>query len=327
VPLTATVETASGATSQQPVPAPAPEQGSFDCFYVYPTVSTEPGLNADLRVQRAEIDVAVEQASRFSQVCQVWAPMYRQRTSVDVAHGLAGDPHAAAIAYTSLLSTWHDFLAHDSHGRPFVLIGHSQGAAMLIQLIRSEVDRSPALRRRLVAAVLLGGNVQVPDGAAVGGTFENIPACRSPGQTGCVIAYSSFLSEPPPRAYFGRPGQGVSLQSGQTASAGQQVLCTNPAKLAGGTAPLHPYFATVAGARAGSTPLVRWVEYPDMYTATCEDAGGASGLQVTHVGGAGDVRPVVRQILGPLWGLHLFDVNVALGDLVADVGAAELAFH
>ena len=48
---------------------------------------------------------------------------------------------------------------------------------------------------------------------------------------------------PPSRrrdSVFGRPGQGVSLQSGQTAKAGQQVACVNPAALSGGTADLEP---------------------------------------------------------------------------------------
>jgi DUF3089 family protein len=52
----------------------------FVCFYVYLTVSTEPGLNSDLTVRPAEVNVAMEQTALFSQVCDVWAPMYRQIT-------------------------------------------------------------------------------------------------------------------------------------------------------------------------------------------------------------------------------------------------------
>jgi len=56
------------------------------------------------------------------------------------------------------------------------------------------------------------------------------------------------------------------------------------------------------------------VGYPGRYRATCEDRDGASWLQVDPV--PGDGRPVVSEVLGPHWGLHLVDVNVALGDLV-----------
>ena len=205
----ATAVTGSGATGVVRSPV-SPSARRFDCFYVYPTVSTEPGTNADLTIQPAERAAAVVQASRFSQRCTVWAPMYRQVTVAGLGRGGSG-----AVAYTSLLAAWKDYLAHDNHGRPIVFIGHSQGAAMLIKLLQTQIDPSPSLRRRMVSAILLGGNVQVPPGQVVGGTFRNIPACSVAAQTRCVIAYSSFGSPPPANSLFGRAGQGVSLQSGQ----------------------------------------------------------------------------------------------------------------
>ena len=68
--------------------------------------------------------------------------------------------------------------------------------------------------------------------------------CTSATQAGCAIAFSSYPSQPPADSVFGRPGQGVSLQSGQTAKAGQQVACVNPAALGGGTGDLDPYLLT-----------------------------------------------------------------------------------
>ncbi len=93
-------------------------------------------------------------------------------------------------------------------------------------------------------AVLVGGNLQVPAGKTVGATFTKVPLCTSGTQTGCAIAFSSYPSQPPAGSVFGRPGQGVSLQSGQTTKAGQQVACVNPAALSGGTADLAPYVLT-----------------------------------------------------------------------------------
>lgn len=311
--LNATAVLGDGST--RAVAARVATRPAADCFYVYPTVSTEPGDNANLTVQPAETTAAEAQAARFSSVCAVWAPMYRQRTESSLAKGLGADPAADAVAYASVLSAWKDYLAHDNDGRPVVFIGHSQGAAMLIRLLRSQIDPDAALRARMVSAVILGGNVQVPVGQVVGGSFAHIPACRADTQTGCVIAYSSFLSRPPPDSLFGRPGQGVSLQSGQTTSAGMAVLCTDPAALAGGSGALDPFFPTVGA--AVSTP---WVEYPDLYTAQCESAGGATWLQVTDIATASDHRPRVSDTLGPTWGLHLDDVNLALGNLVQVVG-------
>jgi hypothetical protein len=303
------------------IPAAPVSRSSFDCFYVYPTVTASAATsNTGTAVTSALEGAAVSQASRFSQVCNVWAPTYRQRTSASLAEGLGNDPAADQISYDSLLAGWKDYLAHDNDGRPIVFIGHSQGAANLIRLLRSQVDGNPALRDRMVSAIILGGNVQVPVGKTVGGTFAHIPACTKASQTGCVIAYSSFSSPPPKDSLFGRPGEGVSLQSDQQTERGQQVVCTNPAALGGtGSAPLTPYF--VSSAAATGEP---WVTYPGLYTGACESVGGATWLQITAR--AGDGRPVVTPTLGPTWGLHLNDVNLALGNLVNDVTAEEVAY-
>ncbi|MDA8341779.1 MAG: DUF3089 domain-containing protein, partial [Actinomycetota bacterium] len=322
-PLAATVVPANGVRTTQAMP---PDTASpFDCFYVYPTVSTQPSDNANLEVQPAEKAAAKLQASRFSSVCRVWAPMYRQRTEASLLKGLGADPSADQVAYASLLSAWRDYLNHDNRGRPIVFIGHSQGAAMLIRLLASQVDPDPTLRARTVVAILAGGNVTVPTGKEAGATFRHLPLCTAPAQTGCIIAYSSFPSRPPADADFGRPGQGVSLQSGQRATTGLQVACTNPGALGGGTADLAPYFPS-AGEPTPPPPITTpWVTYPDLYAATCTSEAGATWLQVDTLTTAG--RPVVTEALGPAWGYHLDDINLALGNLVSDVAAAEAGYQ
>jgi hypothetical protein len=320
-----TTVTAAGATSATPSSTSA-TSSKFDCFYVYGTVSTQLTDNANLKVQKAEIDTAVAEASRFSQVCRVWAPMYRQRTVASLAKGLGGDPTADEVAYQSFLSGWKDYLAHDNDGRPIILIGHSQGAAMLIRLLRGQFDASSRLRKLLVSAIILGGNVQVPTGKTVGGSFSHIPTCDSPRATGCVIAYSSFGTTPPAASNFGRPGQGVSLQSDQTASAGQQVACVNPATFSSASGPLLPYFLSVTSPVPGVSVATPWVTFPGLYTARCVSQDGATWLQVTPTAVPKDPRPLVAATLGPTWGYHLSDVNLALGNLVSDVAQEEAAY-
>ncbi|MBI3743037.1 MAG: DUF3089 domain-containing protein [Chloroflexi bacterium] len=294
----------------------------FDCFYVYPTVSQQKTDNANLTVEPAEINVAIFQASRFSQVCSVWAPMYRQATNPS-----ALTPGALAVAYESLLSGWRDYITNYNRGRPIIFISHSQGSSLLIRLLSSQIDPNPSLRKQLVSAIILGGNVQVPAGKDVGGSFQNIPACRSAQQTGCVIAYSTFYGQPPANSLFGIPGRGVSVLSQQFTSEGMEVLCTNPANLSGGVAPLHPYFRPIPAFVLQKPLPTAWVEYPGLYTAQCQSSGGATWLQVNDVGGTSDRRPRSAELQGPQWGLHAADVNIALGDLVQDVAQQEAAFH
>ena len=229
-------------------------------------------------------------------------------------------PAETVTAYDSIRSGFEDFLDRELGNRPFVVIGDSQGAAMLNLLLQNIVDPNPALRARLVVGVIVGGNVEVPPGQLVGGTFKHIPACSSPGQAGCVIAFSSFPSTPPADSLFGRPGQGVSLQSDQTAKAGVQVVCVNPAVLSGGTAPLDSAFPT-RGKLA--TP---WVALPGLYTATCKRADGASWLNVTKTPGSTVEGPALTEAGGTDYGYHVWDMFLAQDNLISDVTAAEITW-
>jgi hypothetical protein len=320
--LSSTTVTAQG--SATPVAASPAPSSKFDCFYVYPTVSAQTTANANLEVQSTENVAAEDQASRFSQVCRVWAPMYRQRTVASLYKNQSG---ANQVAYQSLLSGWKDYLAHDNHGRPIIFIGHSQGAAILIRLLQNVIEPNPHLRKLMVSAILLGGNVTVPVGRHVGGTFTDVPTCGAATETGCVIAYSSFGMAPPSDTFFGRPGTGVSTLSNQTATAGLQVACVNPVTFSSAPGTLLPYFLSVTSPVPGVTVRTPWVSFPGLYTARCETIGGATTLQVTPTGVPGDPRPLVTASLGPSWGYHKVDVNLALGDLVADVAREEGAFQ
>ena len=66
------------------------------------------------------------------------------------------------------------YLARYNQGRPFVLIGHSQGSALLIELIAREIEGRP-VARQMKLAILPGYNVLVPPGKLVGGSFKSTP--------------------------------------------------------------------------------------------------------------------------------------------------------
>jgi hypothetical protein len=297
----------------------------FDCFYVYPTVSAEPSLNSDLTIQKEEINVANGQVSQFSSVCNVWAPMYRQATQASLGDGEAFTSEVITTAYDSLLAAWKDYLAHDNHGRPVIFIGHSQGAAMLIKLLRAQIDPSARLRKKLVSAIILGGNVQVAKGRDIGGSFRHIPTCASARQTGCVIAYSTFASAPARHAVVGQPGQGVSIQSGQTTRRGQQVACVNPATFSSKIGDLVPMYPTVVHEVPGV--VTPWSAFPQLYTAQCMHHGGAGWLQVRRIlPPTTDFRPLVNGA-GPVWGYHVDDMNLALGNLLLAVAYEEASYR
>ncbi len=326
--LTATSFDSNGVETAQPArPAADPP---IDCFYVYPTVSRQKGVNANLTIDPEETGVAIAQAARFSQVCRVYAPMYPQLTLAAIATPSKISYSSALAAYASVATSFHNYMANYNHGRGIVFIGHSQGAMMLTALLRPEVDTKPEVRRLLVSALLMGGNVRVPIGKSVGGDFANIPACSSAGQTGCVVAYSSFDKMPPADAVFGRIATAISSFGGSTA--GLEILCVNPAAPGGATANLQPYFPTSdlgqfsAGAARNFAASTPWVAFPNQYAANCVKSDGASWLQIDRIGSTSDKRPVVSPS-DQRWGLHTVDVSIALGNLVELVRSESAAFH
>jgi Protein of unknown function (DUF3089) len=302
---------------------PTRSNPKVDCFYVYPTVSDQKKTVATKTAEPAVRDIALYQAARFSQVCRVFAPLYRQIT----VQGLSSSATTTQrrLGDADITAAWKEYLARYNKGRGFVLIGHSQGTSRLIGLIQKQIDGNRAVRRRLLSAILLGGNVTVRKGSDRGGSFKNIAACRSSTQLGCVVAYSSFNATPPDDSIFGR-----------AADPNQEVLCTNPAALGGGSAtldsiiPSKPYARGSligAGIQLLRFPLPKvstpFLEATAAFSAQCETGNNANVLQVTSLPGT----PTPTPSPSASWGLHLMDMNVAQGDLVKLVRSEAKAFE
>jgi hypothetical protein len=316
---------------------PANPDPPVDCFYIYPTVSAEQAVLSDLKIQPGETDVARYQAAYYASVCKVYAPMYHSITVV--AGGLANQeptlftPAIDAAQYNSVLDPWKYFLKHYSHGRPFVLIAHSQGAFVLRELIAKQIDPNPKLRDRMLSALLYGGAVVVKTGSLVGGSFKHIPGCTSTSELGCVVSYSSFPGVPPVGADWGDNTHSPTNFVGPV-PAGDAILCTNPTALGGGSGILESVFpvsfppgngvdvpASEVPGQAGSTPFF---EYNDSYTAQCAQSGANHYLQVTPVNGATPLTSTGA--LAPLWGLHPLDANLALGNMVSLIASETTAY-
>jgi hypothetical protein len=314
----------------QSVPAADPP---IDCFYVYPTVSRDPGLNSDLSPGLEEQGTTFVQFARFASICRTYAPIYRQVTLAALPRALAGQDVTAnfALAYGDVVAAWRRYLEHDNRGRPFVLIGHSQGTIQLTQLLAREIENGPAAARML-SALLIGYAVEVPEGRVVGGSFQRTPLCTRPGQTGCVITYMSFRAGSPPTP---ASLMGHAMRPGMTAG------CTNPAALGGGSAPLDSYWFArpsqfggrdIIWSREG-TPAVPFLRTEGLVSGACVNRGALGYLAITVNADPSDARtdeiPGDIYILGQLqpgWGLHLGDVNFAMGDLIRVVEAQREAW-
>jgi hypothetical protein len=313
-----------------PVPHSAAAAPAADCFYVYPTVSRDAGLNSDLSPGAEEQGVATVQFARFGSVCRTFAPVYRSATVAAIGAMVRGqNPEPIfAIAYADVRAAWRHYLAHHNGGRPVVLIGHSQGSIHIIRLLQTEIEGRP-VAARLLSALILGFNIEVPQGRLTGATFRTLLLCTRRGQTGCVVTYVSFRADAPPPegALFGR-----------AAAPGNTVACTNPAALGSGSrAPLDSYWFTIGVAAeiawsSTGRPPTTFLRTRDLVSAACVNRGPVGYLAVSVNANSADARtdriPGDVSLFGmpaPGWGIHLVDVNVAQGDLIGLVAAQSAA--
>ncbi len=329
--LDTTVIEADGSTSVEEF-TPA-EDPPVDCFYVYPTISRDESTYSDWEASPEEEGyVTLQQAARLGSTCRVFAPVYRQMTLTALTARLGGQEPEEGVTgdpYADVLDAFRTYMAEDNDGRGVVLIGHSQGSGLLTQLVAEEIDPNEDVREKLVGAYLAGSSVAVPDGEVVGGDFTEIPLCTSDDETGCVTTWASFRATAPPPAgsFFGRPRQGDGVAG-----------CVNPAAVAGEEVDLQAYFPADASASilsslgAGSeggtwlagpegeridTPFV---SLPGLVTGSCVERDGFNYLAVTVNGDPDDPRADdISGDLSPEWGLHLVDVSLVMGDIVARV--------
>jgi hypothetical protein len=302
----------------------------IDCFYVYPTISRDPGMNSDLNPSEEKL-AAESQFARFASVCRTFAPLYRQMTvSAVVAYSTGADLKVpAAIAFGDVAAAWRNYITTRNNGRPFVLIGHSQGSLMLQMLIANVIEKDPAIAKRMKLAILPGFDVFVPQGKLVGGTFKTTPLCSREGETGCVISWTSFREKnvPPAGAMFG-----IADQPGMT------VGCVNPARPGSKDwVPLDSYWYTRSSYPVAGGPIVwssegapptPYVRTEGLVSAKCVNDGQRGYLSIRTNADPKDKRTdriggevAIMGMFLPGWGMHLADMPEAQGDLVRQVGA------
>ncbi len=174
-----------------------------DVFFLYPTSYLDPkmptGWSASLNDVKTNIytdySSILYQASVFNEVGRIYAPRYRQAhiasytpgNAVDTANALA----AFELAYQDVKKSFDYYMEHCNNGRPIIIASHSQGSTHAIRLLKEYFDNKP-LAKKLVAAYVVGMAIDPS-------IYSNLQACETPGATGCICAWRTFLEgyEPP----------------------------------------------------------------------------------------------------------------------------------
>ena len=146
----------------------------FDTFYIYSTLYN--GVNEGdpdyATLDNAEMldGVKVEHAiksSVFEESTNLFAPYYRQ---TGLKHGTdmyikTGSLDAALIGspYDDITAALDYYFENYNGGRPFVIAGHSQGAAILRLLLKDYFKKHPDYYKRMVAAYVIGYSITKED--------------------------------------------------------------------------------------------------------------------------------------------------------------------
>ena len=143
-----------------------------DVFYVYPTVSTisfadnDSSWFADISLQEEREEANGNQ--RFNKMLygeyNFYAPYYRQMIFEAYSQSSPVLDSLAQIAAKDVNDAFQYYMKHYNHGRPFFLMGHSQGSQMLIELLKKGMTEEQ--RRLMVAAYCIGYHVDAEELAA-----------------------------------------------------------------------------------------------------------------------------------------------------------------
>lgn len=163
-----------------------------DTFYVHPTTGMNTEVdNVPLDDPQARTTARVmlmTQATPFNGIARIYAPYYRQAALHVYDGGEAAFQAPMNRAYADIRRAFAHYVRHDNGGRPFFLVGHSQGSNHGLRLLIEEIAGTP-LASRLVAAYLPG----MPTPRAVFDKhLADIPPCSYPEQTGCVALWGTF---------------------------------------------------------------------------------------------------------------------------------------
>ena len=248
----------------------AQARADVDVFYIQPT-TLRPGERWSQDVSDAatntwtDVSVTARQAAIFNACCRIYSPRYRQ-----AALGGPGSEdervEALDLAYEDVRRAFAYYMAHYNKGRPFILVGHSQGTYHLMLLLEQAIDQTER-RGRLVAAYAIG--IHIPVGT-FGRALKNITICATPDQTGCVVSWNTFGpgGDAGPRNALAAQ---TYVQKFRTEK-GKETLCVNPLTfdLAQPDAPKGANLGALPGLSVDAPlPAVK----PGVTGATCREGG------------------------------------------------------
>ena len=141
------------------------ETHAADVFYVYPTVSTisyeDNGNSWYADITLPEVREEANDNQRFNKMLygeyNFYAPYYRQMIFEAYQQPASMLVQLVETPAQDINDAFQYYMTHYNHGRPFFLMGHSQGSQVLIELLKKGMTAEQ--RQQMVAAYCIGYHV------------------------------------------------------------------------------------------------------------------------------------------------------------------------
>ena len=167
-----------------------------DAFYIYSTVymGTNEGDPDYATLDNAEMlnGIKIEHAiksSVFEESTNLFIPIYRQSSLKHASDVFQKDGNidAALISmpYTDITAALDYYFENYNNGRPFIIAGHSQGAAILRLVLKNYFKEHPDYYQRMVAAYAIGYSITSDDLAA----YPHLKFATGESDTGVIISW------------------------------------------------------------------------------------------------------------------------------------------
>lgn len=175
---------------------PTDNSKNVDVFYLYPTAwykedPTEPNFcNLDNRIMLLGSQAAFNrQATAFETVGNIYAPYYRQAD----ANFILSLPEEQrwknidSIPAKDVIAAFDYYIKHYNKGKPFILAGHSQGAMVLMLLLKNYMYDNPNTYARMVCAYVIG----YPVTAEFMNANPHLKFAEGANDTGVIISFNT----------------------------------------------------------------------------------------------------------------------------------------